>query len=1240
VSKMPPVRAPPGMCARWRVVTACLGGRQARLAARKNSLLQTHTHLIISRLYTMRKSGWLIFFLLNTAVLSAQKIPDHKSQTDKQGKRQGHWIIWYDNEWNETTTLNAVKFYRSIHYKDDVPAKTVTDFYANGNKQMEGVLLQDRPKPVYDGWISFYYENGQERLRVKNDQGKFANEYFAFRRDGSAVTLPWTEPAKQAENETDPAKRISLLQVALENAEALFSSKSTQYAEQSEALAYEYFLTDQYREALDAFQTSLTIYKKQLPPADVKIADAQYFLSVCYFYLKDNPAQKTILLELLENIDTNHQGKYVSLINVLSSLGSIYENDPQKSYAYLLRGYELLKETATTEENYQSRISMLYNLQSTLFDIQDWNKALEVNDFALMLVESLEGKSSEHYINTLNTRAAFERNLGQGKNASQSANQQFELALKTFGKNDVNYAEALVSKAGYEDDRGNFAEAEKMLLEAKAIYTTTNQTAKPNYGTLLNSLISLYHSLGNEAKESEVDEEYKNVIIKNEGFNSHGFVSYIQSRSLHLIALKGYQVAEEALEISSKIIHKMDSMKSLAPEVITDLKGSNHSASAMLYMQMLQDINNVMVKKGTDAQRQQWVTTKEGLVEKIEFHLEESIALEQSTTKGLDTRSQLMLLKMFTGDLKGAEQEAIEMETHMKNLFGEDSPSYANVLTTRAQIIVPLEKYQMASDLYRKAFGHYKNYSNAVVPYLSETERQVFYNELNAKLQQYTAFMVNHQNKLKPEEKGNLLEAIMLNKSLGLNQLKDIRIKLEAANDKEGLQLLAKWKSKKEELIKLYQQEKTELIRQQEKLLENEVNELERSLASRSNDFNEAQTFSKSSWKDLQKALKPGEALVEILRTEIQRAVVDTSYVAVVLHYGEPFPYVVEIPNAIRLENKPLRYYQNAIRVQLEDRNSYNQFWLPIKSAVKSAKKIYVSPDGLYNQVNLESLLNPETGKYLIDEVSIEIITSSRQMLAKNKQAPVKEVVMIGNPDFGGTVPSPKKKEDFDKLNRAFDADNVIDLPGTKTEIEGVSQLLNLSNIEHKSFTQIDASEETVRKLQSPQVLHLATHGFFLSDIVKEGDNSTIMGFEQKKLIENPMLRSGLLLAGCRNGMKNRNSNATSSGDGVLTAYEVSNLSLTNTQLVVMSACETGLGKIMNGEGVIGLPRAFLSAGANQVLMSLWKVDDEATQEIMRTFYKNWIALGDMQLAWRKAQQGLREKYPQPYYWGAFVMMH
>jgi CHAT domain-containing protein len=134
------------------------------------------------------------------------------------------------------------------------------------------------------------------------------------------------------------------------------------------------------------------------------------------------------------------------------------------------------------------------------------------------------------------------------------------------------------------------------------------------------------------------------------------------------------------------------------------------------------------------------------------------------------------------------------------------------------------------------------------------------------------------------------------------------------------------------------------------------------------------------------------------------------------------------------------------------------------------------------------------------------------------------------------------------------------------------------------------------------------------------------------------LLRSGLLLAGAAKTIS-EGRQSSQSEDGVLTAYEALNLNLNQTDMVILSACETGLGQIQTGEGVYGLQRAFRAAGAQSMLMSLWKVDDQATQQLMTGFYSAWLVNGKKQTAFREAQLTLRQQFPHPYYWGAFVMM-
>ena len=150
--------------------------------------------------------------------------------------------------------------------------------------------------------------------------------------------------------------------------------------------------------------------------------------------------------------------------------------------------------------------------------------------------------------------------------------------------------------------------------------------------------------------------------------------------------------------------------------------------------------------------------------------------------------------------------------------------------------------------------------------------------------------------------------------------------------------------------------------------------------------------------------------------------------------------------------------------------------------------------------------------------------------------------------------------------------------------------------------------------------------------------SSRMLGIEDQRALENPLLRSGLLLSGCNMTFAKAKVEGLTD-NGILTAYEAGLLDLSKTELVVLSACETGKGDIQNGEGVQGLRKAMTDAGAEHILMSLWKVDDKVTSEYMQTFYGHYAQGKSIRESYNLTRNEIKQKYPQPYYWGAFVLV-
>ena len=228
--------------------------------------------------------------------------------------------------------------------------------------------------------------------------------------------------------------------------------------------------------------------------------------------------------------------------------------------------------------------------------------------------------------------------------------------------------------------------------------------------------------------------------------------------------------------------------------------------------------------------------------------------------------------------------------------------------------------------------------------------------------------------------------------------------------------------------------------------------------------------------------------------------------------------------------------------------------------------------------------------------------------------------MMFGNPQFyvntqpGSPLPS-------SGLNRTT-AEVVSPLPGTEKEIQELNELLDRKGWETELYTEVNATENSIKEVSNPRIFHVATHGFFKDE---KKASKLDQEFNESAAYDNPLLKTGLLLTGAGDILNQTQFNYNLN-NGILTAYEAMNLNLDQTDLVVLSACETGLGELQAGEGVYGLQRAFLVAGARTIIMSLFKVSDEATQQLMIKFYRKWIENGEQASGFHRCEERDQER--------------
>ncbi len=951
---------------------------------------------------------------------------------------------------------------------------------------------------------------------------------------------------------------------------------------------------------------------------------------------------------IIKNTKGVNSKEYLSILN---NLASLYKHQQKNNLAeqYYTEMADLYRDNnGVKSKEYASCINNL----ATLYRSQNkYEKAEALYEKTLKAFKSSVGEKDILYINTLVALADLYRNTGQYNKSETTyleckklmhetigeknldyadllnnlsllyletgrydlAEENFKLAL-TITKDILNdkhplYATTLNNLADLYKEMGHFEQAEPMYIQATAIRKESLGETHPEYGASLNNLAGFYESV-NRLKEA-IPLNIKSLeIAKNVyGEQHHEYALCLNNLANLYEENKEYTKAEEMYKKSLSILKNI--LGETHPEYASTLNNL-----AYLYLD-------------TDKYKEAEVTFKKDL-EIVKNSLGNT---HPSYAKAL---SNLANVYEHMGQYKEAEITYLEAAKIRKEKLGEHHPDYTYTIANLARVYWAIGKNDEALKYWKLTISNYKEEIKKYFPSMSEKEKNDFYERFVERFRQFNSFASSRYT-FDPSVLSEMYNTQLATKALLFNSSNKVRQRILNSNEPVLINSFKKWQSDKEYIAQLYLLPKNELTIDIDSL-EKKINENEKALSLKSELFKSVNDIQNYVWQDVQKVLKPGEAAVEMIcfkkykpdlggkflkyQFEINgvKQQKDCVYYAALIITPETKnnPEIILLKNGTDLDSRFIKYYSNAIRFNVADEFCYTNYWSKIANYLGSYKKVYFSPDGIYNNINLLSILNPATKRYIIDEMQIQTVTNTKDLLTVNYTSTAsKKVALIGDPDFGNLNGSSNTRSGQD-LKR---------LPGSGVEVQKIDNVLKNNNWSSSIYTGTQSSEELVKSITDAKILHIATHGFFKDDSQTKNES------EKNSNNANPtntLLNSGLYLS---KGLKNSTEN------GILTAYEAMNLNLDNTELVVLSACETGLGEVRNGEGVYGIQRAFRVAGAKSIIISLWKVDDMATQKLMTFFYEEWLLSGNKREAFTIAQNKLRKEYKDPKYWGAFIIV-
>lgn len=405
--------------------------------------------------------------------------------------------------------------------------------------------------------------------------------------------------------------------------------------------------------------------------------------------------------------------------------------------------------------------------------------------------------------------------------------------------------------------------------------------------------------------------------------------------------------------------------------------------------------------------------------------------------------------------------------------------------------------------------------------------------------------------------------------------------------------------------------------------LKRKINELDKELATASEAYRKDKESAQISTDDISRRLDTKTVAIEFTQTT------EGQLIAIIVNHQDKI-ISVNLGNSQPVAELLQKDFRTAYaRAELS-----GILWQPLETHLNNISNIFYSTSGIFNTIAIPAL-NIAPHRHLIDQYRFHLLSNMANLVAYSQVEPQenenRQIAIWGHIDYGCKTPANTLAPQV--LNRDIErGDPLYPLVFSRDEVLSIRTLAQQNHQEALLYVGDKATEASfkARSGKGDNILHISTHGFFEEDDAHRKDY-------------NPMYNSGLFFAGadsCWNRHESAFTKTSMLDDGILRADEIQYLDFSDCSMAVLSACKTGLGQERNSEGVYGLQRAFKLAGADKILMSLWNVDDKCTAELMTEFYRQYYAGNSDEEALRKAQESIRERYPSPEYWGAFVLLY